>query len=190
LEYFKLKPKERIAMRRILWVLVTMTLALALSACHGPLHHNMQCGSCCKMKWQEMAPAKAGSCCKTTAEQPAAVVAGARADVLYACDCGSSCECNTLSKQPGNCACGKPLHWYHVIKVENDEALLCGCEEGCRCSLDPADPTRCGCGKPVKRVSLKGSGLFFCNCGGSCTCNTVQAAAGECGCGMKLKQMN
>jgi hypothetical protein len=180
-------------MQKLYWLVLAVFLTLSLSACHGPIghhrHHKADCGCCCKMTRQEMAPAKAGPCCKLPGEQPAAAVAGERADVLFACDCGNGCDCTTLSKQPGNCACGKPLRWYHVVKIENDEALLCSCQAGCSCQLDPADPIKCGCGNPVKRVSLKGSGLFFCNCGGSCTCNTVQGAAGECRCGMQLKQL-
>ncbi len=27
----------------------------------------------------------------------------------YACDCGSSCDCNTISQNPGKCVCGKEL---------------------------------------------------------------------------------
>ena len=27
----------------------------------------------------------------------------------YACDCGSSCDCNTVSQNPGKCVCGKDL---------------------------------------------------------------------------------
>jgi hypothetical protein len=27
----------------------------------------------------------------------------------FACDCGPSCNCGTISQKPGNCACGKPM---------------------------------------------------------------------------------
>jgi hypothetical protein len=64
---------------------------------------------------------------------------------------------------------------------------LCTCKEGCKCQIDPQDKTRCGCGNPIKRVSLKGTGLYFCNCGGACACNTVSAQPGTCRCGMPLK---
>jgi hypothetical protein len=165
-------------MPRMLWAGLTVLLMLVLSACHGPLGHGMRHHGDC------------GNCRKITTADSAPVADAERADVLYACDCGNGCKCNSLSKQPGNCACGKPMRWHHVVKVENDEALLCSCKEGCKCSLDAADPSKCGCGNLVKRVSLKGSGLFFCNCGGSCTCNTVQAAPGDCRCGMPLKQIN
>jgi hypothetical protein len=111
-----------------------------------------------------------------------------RQDVLYTCACGEGCSCNSVSKTPGDCQCGKPMAWGHVVKVEGDEALVCNCAEGCTCKQDADDPTKCGCGKKLKRVSLKDSGLFFCNCGGSCTCNTLSDEPGKCQCGMKLKQ--
>jgi len=112
----------------------------------------------------------------------------ARHDVVYVCGCGPDCACNTVKAEPGNCGCGKPLVWGHVVKVEGDVALVCSCAEGCTCKIDANDPTKCGCGKELRRVSLKGSGLYFCNCGGSCTCNHVSATPGKCGCGMELKK--
>ena len=113
-----------------------------------------------------------------------------RQDVLYTCNCGAECKCNTVSTQPGKCACGVPLKWGHVIKIEGDEAILCQCEEGCKCELSKDDPSKCACGNQVKRVKLAGTGIHFCNCGGSCVCNTVSDKAGECKCGMKLKKVD
>jgi hypothetical protein len=112
----------------------------------------------------------------------------ARHDVVYTCGCGPECKCSTVKAEPGTCGCGKPLVWGHVVKVEGDVALVCTCAEGCTCTIDKADPTKCGCGKELRRVSLKGSGLYFCNCGGSCTCNHISATPGKCGCGMDLKR--
>jgi hypothetical protein len=112
----------------------------------------------------------------------------ARQDVLYFCDCGKECKCDSVSTGPGNCKCGKPMKWGHVLKVEGNEALVCTCAEGCTCSLDPKDPAKCGCGNPVKRVNLKGTGIYFCNCGGSCMCNTVSDKPGRCKCSMDLKR--
>lgn len=111
-----------------------------------------------------------------------------RHDVLYYCDCGADCKCNSVSTKPGNCKCDKPMKWGHVLKIEGDEALVCTCAEGCKCSLDPKDPSKCGCGQSVKRISLKGTGVYFCNCGGSCMCNTVSDSPGKCKCNMDLKK--
>jgi hypothetical protein len=115
-----------------------------------------------------------------------AAPAEARNDVVYACNCGPDCDCNTVTTAPGKCSCGQDLAWAHVVKVEGDEALLCACAEGCTCAVDPADETKCGCGKDLRRVSFKGTGLHYCNCGGSCTCNFVSSEPGKCACGMDL----
>jgi len=143
---------------------------------------------CCPMHKRQMAGK--GACCVATPQaamgQPAKEVV--RNDVLYSCDCGAACQCNSVSTTAGNCTCGKAMKWGHILKVEGDEALLCTCDEGCKCQLNEADANKCACGKEVKRVSLKDTGIFFCNCGGSCRCNTVSDEAGPCKCGMALKQ--
>lgn len=113
-----------------------------------------------------------------------------RHDVLFTCDCKPDCKCNTVSTKPGKCKCGETLKWGHVVKVEGNEALLCTCKEGCTCAIDPKDPSKCGCGHPVKRVNLKGTGIYFCNCGSSCSCNTVSDKPGKCKCGMDLKKVD
>ena len=168
--------------RRILLAMAGLLLLLAYGCC--PMYGNQKAGgkSCCVAAPQgaSMAPAMAMA--------PAAAQ-GERADVLYSCACGGGCDCNSVSKTPGNCRCGKPMAWGHVVKVEGNEALLCTCAEGCSCKQDAAKPTHCACGKPLKRVNLEGTGMFFCNCGGSCTCNTISSEAGNCKCGMPLKKM-
>lgn len=111
-----------------------------------------------------------------------------RKDVLYVCNCGDQCKCNTVSTAPGKCSCGSPLKAGHVVKSEGNDVLLCPCDEGCQCESDAKDPAKCGCGKALRRVSLKGTGLFFCNCGGSCTCNQVSDKPEKCRCGMDLKK--
>lgn len=124
------------------------------------------------------------------AKQTETTSQGDRSDVLYTCNCGPQCKCNSVSTQPGDCACGNPMKWGHVIRVEGNEAILCQCAEGCRCAgLNPNDPSKCACGNPVKRVDLSGTGIYFCNCGGACSCNTVSDAPGPCKCGMKLKKV-
>ena len=73
-------------------------------------------------------------------------------------------------------------------RVEEDTALLCMCGAACKCSLNEKDTSKCGCGQPIRKVSLKGTGIYFCNCGGSCGCNTVSATPAKCNCGMDLKK--
>lgn len=161
--------------------LITVALALLLGGCGPCMMHHKRCGDGCRGGMERQGKPCAAPCATSTAAE------SARSDVLYSCDCGPECKCNSVGVAPGNCACGKPMTWGHLVRVEGDEALLCTCAEGCRCRLDPNDPSRCGCGKPVKRVSLQGSGLYFCNCGGACGCNTVSAVPAECRCGMPLK---
>lgn len=178
-------------MRRLLFVVLALVAMSLLASCHPMMGHHHEgheggCGGCKKMMMSQGKPC----CVKPGAAMGAATQTDVRADVLYTCACGDGCNCNSMSKEPGNCSCGKPMAWGHVIKVEGDDALLCTCAEGCKCSIDPNDPSKCGCGEPVKRVSMKGTGMYFCNCGGSCTCNTVSDQPGDCGCGMKLKQSN
>jgi hypothetical protein len=75
-----------------------------------------------------------------------------------------------------------------VVFTEGNTALVCTCGPDCSCANDAKDSSKCGCGKPIKRIDLKGSGLYFCNCGGSCGCNVVSDKPGTCKCGMQLHQ--
>lgn len=132
-----------------------------------------------------LACAFALSACKTTDS--------AKSDpgnVLYVCACGADCKCTSVSTKPGKCGCGHELKAGHLCKVEADVALLCMCAPDCKCMLDAANPAQCGCGKPIRKVSLKGTGIYFCNCGGSCSCNMVSAAPATCKCGMALKKVD
>ncbi|MGC2062047.1 MAG: hypothetical protein WA610_03650 [Thermodesulfovibrionales bacterium] len=107
--------------------------------------------------------------------------------ILYVCNCGDHCKCNTVSTKPGKCACGSDLVPMHVLKIEKDEAILCTCGKDCHCKINETDPTKCGCGKAVKKVSLKG--LYVCNCGAGCACNTVSDKPGKCKCGNELRKV-
>ncbi|ALC15347.1 hypothetical protein DSOUD_0558 [Desulfuromonas soudanensis] len=173
----------RSGMKGLIWLLVIGGV-LVLSGCfgmHGKHHRQMKCANC---QGQGM---NAGG---MTAMPMAADQAAQRSDLLYVCNCGPECNCNSVSVRPGDCACGKPMVPYHVVKVEGDEVLLCTCGANCACALDKNDGSKCGCGMAVKRVSLKGTGIYFCNCGGSCFCNTVSGEPGACKCGMPLKTIN
>lgn len=175
-------------LKGLFWVVLVVAGLLA-AGCYG-MHqrhrdaHHPRCGDC-PMHAKMM---KKGS--MQHGKHVAMNQQGERRDLVFLCDCGPQCKCDSIATTPGNCACGEPMRGYHVVKVEGDEALLCTCGPQCRCSIDPEDPTRCACGNQVKRVSLKGSGLYFCNCGGACTCNTVADGPGQCLCGMQLKKVN
>ncbi len=107
--------------------------------------------------------------------------------ILYVCNCGADCKCNTVSVKPGKCSCGTELAPTHVLKLENENAIVCTCGKDCTCKIDPKDPTKCGCGKPVKKVSIKG--MYACACGGGCSCNIVSDEPGKCKCGKDLKKV-
>jgi len=106
---------------------------------------------------------------------------------LYVCGCGADCKCNTVRTQPGKCGCGHDLVDGEVKKVEAETALVCMCHAGCKCALDAKDPSKCGCGKEIRKVSLKGTGIYYCNCGGAC-CTVVSDQPGQCKCGKELKK--
>jgi hypothetical protein len=106
-------------------------------------------------------------------------------NVVYVCGCEATCKCGTVSAKAGKCGCGMERKAMRVVKLEGTDALTCPCELSCTCGLDAKDPTKCGCGKPIRKVSLKGTGLYFCNCGGGC-CPTISDQAGQCKCGKAL----
>jgi hypothetical protein len=91
-------------------------------------------------------------------------------DTVYACDCGEGCPCNTLSKKPGNCACGKEMVEAKVVKVEEGTASL----------------QAQGWEKPLV---FKTVGKYACDCGPSCDCNTISQNPGKCVCGKDLKKV-
>jgi len=162
------------SLRTLILGLLTVLLLLMLGGC-GPCCWKRGCATeGCRMQMAQAPVAKATE--------------DVRPDVLYTCNCGPDCKCNSVSKSSGNCTCGKPLAWGHLVRIEDDEALLCTCGEGCKCQIDSKDKTRCGCGNPIKRVSLSDTGLYFCNCKGACGCNYVSVDSGNCRCGMPLKK--
>ncbi|MBF0318605.1 MAG: hypothetical protein HQL01_02200 [Nitrospirae bacterium] len=126
-------------------------------------------------------------CSIVYAEGKKADSAPKQGSILYVCNCGPTCTCNTVLTAPGKCSCGQDTVPMHVLKIEGSEAILCSCGASCTCELDKKDATKCTCGKAVKRVSIKG--LYACSCGNSCTCNTVTDKPGKCPCGSDLKKV-
>lgn len=108
-------------------------------------------------------------------------------NVLYVCNCGPDCKCNTVATKPGKCTCGADLAPMHILKIEGDTALVCTCGKDCTCKLDPKDPSKCGCGKDVRKVSIKDK--YVCSCPAGCECNTVSDNPGKCKCGADLKKI-
>jgi hypothetical protein len=88
-------------------------------------------------------------------------------DEIYACGCGAGCDCGTLGKQEGNCACGQKMIKTKVTKIEKGRVYYmidgkelsaatqgkyaCGCGE-CNCGYIGQKPGKCGCDKDMVKV--------------------------------------
>ena len=87
-------------------------------------------------------------------------------DSVYACACGTSCPCQTISMKPGQCTCGKDLVKAEALKVGETTV-----------DLKFAGETR-----TMSRV-----GKYVCGCGGEgCDCKTISQSSGKCSCGTDL----
>ena len=115
------------------------------------------------------------------------VISADKSQVYYVCNCADDCKCNSISKEPGKCTCGKELAAMHMLEIEKNTAVLCRCGADCNCERSKKDPNLCGCGKPVKFVDLKGK--YACACGAGCKCNTVSDKPGKCTCGKEMKKI-
>ncbi|MDH5680872.1 MAG: hypothetical protein OEZ36_04740 [Spirochaetota bacterium] len=89
-----------------------------------------------------------------------------KGDTVFVCNCKKSCKCNTISRKPGNCACGNKLAKAKVVKLKKNTVLV-------------------KIGKK-KTKSLKLKGKYACGCGKSCDCNTISNKPGKCSCGTDL----
>jgi len=115
------------------------------------------------------------------------VVAADKSKVYYVCNCGEKCNCNSVSKEPGKCTCGKEMAAMHVLEIEKGTGVFCQCGADCTCERSKTDATKCGCGKPVKVVSLKGK--YACACGSACNCGAISDKPGKCGCGKDMQKV-
>lgn len=91
-------------------------------------------------------------------------------ETIYVCGCGEGCDCGTMSKSSGTCACGKALVEAKVTKVEKGMVHY-KLEDG-------------------TELSAPAKGLYVCPCGKGCPCRTVSQKPGKCGCGQDLMKSN
>jgi len=92
-------------------------------------------------------------------------------DELYVCNCGEKCPCNTISRNPGKCACGHDdMVKATVTKVEGNVAYF---------KAEGWDKER-----PFKTV-----GKYMCACGPGCNCDTISQTKGKCTCGKEMKKV-
>ena len=87
-------------------------------------------------------------------------------DELYVCACGEGCPCDTMSRNPGQCPCGKDMVKTKVTKVEKGKITVESRE------------------KPFVSV-----GKYACACGPDCKCDTISQKPGTCPCGKKLMEV-
>lgn len=87
-------------------------------------------------------------------------------DELYVCPCGEGCPCDTMSRNAGQCSCGKDMVKTNVTKVEKGKITVASR------------------GKPFISV-----GKYACDCGPSCKCDTISQNPGNCTCGKKLVEV-
>jgi hypothetical protein len=86
-------------------------------------------------------------------------------DEVYVCGCGETCPCQTMSRNPGKCTCGKDLVKVKVNKVEKGKAYV---------TIDG------------KERAFKTKGKYMCACGAGCKCDTISQSPGKCTCGKDM----
>lgn len=91
-------------------------------------------------------------------------------DEVYACNCGADCPCQTMSRGPGKCTCGKDMVKAKVMKVEEGQVML------------KADSWE-------KERPFKTTGKYACACGSDCKCETISQNPGKCPCGNEMKKV-
>jgi len=87
-------------------------------------------------------------------------------DELYVCACGEGCPCDTMSRNAGQCSCGKDMVKIKVTKVEKGKITVASR------------------GKPFNSV-----GKYACDCGPDCKCDTISQNPGNCTCGKKMVEV-
>ncbi len=92
-------------------------------------------------------------------------------DEVYACNCGEACACNTLSRNPGKCTCGKDMVKAPVTGTGDGTATL---------KADGWDKER----------TFRTTGKYACACGPACTCGTISQNPGNCTCGTGMQKVN
>ncbi len=90
-------------------------------------------------------------------------------DMVYACNCGADCPCQTISKKEGKCTCGKePMVKAKVTGVEPGQVML---------KAEGWEKDR-----PFSTVAK-----YVCDCGPKCDCDTISQKPGQCPCGKAMK---
>lgn len=91
-------------------------------------------------------------------------------DEVYACNCGVSCPCKTMSKNPGNCTCDKEMVKAKVTKIDGSKVML---------KADGWDKER----------PFKATGKYACGCSPEGNCDTISQSPGKSNCKDEMKKM-
>lgn len=91
-------------------------------------------------------------------------------DEVYACNCGESCGCQTISMKPGKGVCGSEMVKATVMKVEDGTVML------------KADSWK-------TERAFKTTGKYACACGPECKCGAMSQKPGKCPCGEEMKKV-
>ena len=87
-------------------------------------------------------------------------------DELYVCACGEGCPCDGMSRNPGQCTCGKDMVKTKVTKVEKGKITV-----------------------ESRKKPFMSVGKYVCDCGPDCKCDTISQNPGNCTCGKKLVEV-
>ncbi len=87
-------------------------------------------------------------------------------DELYVCACGEGCPCDTMSRNAGQCSCGKDMVKTKVTKVEKGKITV-----------------------ESRKKPFVSVGKYACDCGPDCKCDTISQNAGNCTCGKKMVEV-
>jgi hypothetical protein len=87
-------------------------------------------------------------------------------DELYVCACGEGCPCDTMSRNAGQCSCGKDMVKTTVTKVEKGKITVAS-----------------------RAKPFISAGKYACDCGPECKCDTISQNAGNCTCGKKMVEV-
>ena len=87
-------------------------------------------------------------------------------DELYVCACGDGCPCDTMSRNAGQCSCGKDMVKTKVTKIEKGEITV-----------------------EARKKPFVSKGKYACDCGPDCKCGTISQNPGNCTCGKKMTEV-
>lgn len=91
-------------------------------------------------------------------------------DEIFACNCGDACPCKTMSRNAGQCTCGKDMVKAKVMSVKSGMASL---------KAEGWDKERLF---PLQ-------GKYACACGPDCPCDTISQTPGKCTCGKEMQEV-